>query len=209
MTENDRARCSSSSACPANFTCVIYASSNPLLRIQLGEGEALRIVLWSGPPLEVWEQGELFPLVLSYGHSRSTQLKSASFVLERSYTRCGCQSCSQAIYRASGPHFHPQKETPIVAHRYLKTIMLSLFVMNLLPLSFLDGGQVLQATIDLLLNDSEKTQDIEAGGRDFRGPDGNGRTRRSKTLIENSAGVGTLVLIGTSSTLGLAHWYRS
>lgn len=98
---------------------------------------------------------------------------------------------------------------PIVARRYLKTIMFSLFVMNLLPLSFLDGGQVLQATVGLLLKDSEKTQDIEAGGRGFRGPDGGGRTRRSKTLIEGSAEVSTWALIGTSSALGLVHWYRS
>lgn len=97
----------------------------------------------------------------------------------------------------------------IVAHRYLKTIMLSLFVMNLFPLSFLDGGQLLQATIDLLLEDSEKAQDLEAGGRGFRGMDGGGRTGRQKSLIKSSAEVGTWVLLGTSSTLGLIHWYRS
>jgi membrane-associated protease RseP (regulator of RpoE activity) len=87
--------------------------------------------------------------------------------------------------------------------------MFSLFVMNLLPLSFLDGGQVLQATLDLLLKDSEKTQDIETGGRGFRGPDRGGRTRRVKTLIKSSAEVSTWVLIGTSSALGLVHWYHS
>lgn len=87
--------------------------------------------------------------------------------------------------------------------------MFSLFVMNLLPLSFLDGGQVLQATINLLLEDSEKIQDIEAGGRGFRGPDRVSRTTRSKSLVESSAEVGTWVLIGTSSALGLVHWYRS
>jgi len=87
--------------------------------------------------------------------------------------------------------------------------MLSLFVMNLFPLSFLDGGQALQATADLLLKDPENTQDLEAGGRGFRSLDGGGRTRRRKALIKNSAEVATWVLIGTSSTLGLIHWYRS
>lgn len=87
--------------------------------------------------------------------------------------------------------------------------MFSLFVMNLLPLSFLDGGQVLQAMIDLLLKDSEKTQDIEAGGRGFRDQNGSSRTRRKKTLIGDLAEVGTWVLVGTSSALGLIHWYRS
>lgn len=87
--------------------------------------------------------------------------------------------------------------------------MLSLFVMNLFPLSFLDGGQVLQATVDLLLKDSEDTKDLEAGGRGFRSLDGGGRAGRRKTLIRSSAEVGTWVLIGTSSTLGLVHWYRS
>ena len=86
--------------------------------------------------------------------------------------------------------------------------MLSLFVVNLFPLSFLDGGQVLQAMVDLLLKDSEETQDIEARGRGFRDPDGSDRTR-SKTLIGSSAEVGTFALIGTSSILGLVHWYRS
>jgi len=92
---------------------------------------------------------------------------------------------------------------------YLKMIMLSLFVMNLFPLSFLDGGQVLRATADLVLKDSEKTQDLEAGGRGFRSLGGGGRMGRRKNLIKSSAEVGTWVLIGTSSTLGLVHWYRS
>lgn len=92
---------------------------------------------------------------------------------------------------------------------YFKTIMLSLFIMNLFPLSFLDGGQVLQATADLLLKDSEKIQDLESGVRGFRGLDGGNRTRKYKTLIKNSADLGTWVLIGISSTLGLVHWYRS
>lgn len=87
--------------------------------------------------------------------------------------------------------------------------MLSLFIMNLFPLSFLDGGQVLQATVDLLLEDSEKIQDLESGIRGFRGLDGGNRTRKHKTLIKNSADLGTWVLIGISSTLGLVHWYRS
>ena len=94
-------------------------------------------------------------------------------------------------------------------HRYLKMIMLSLFVMNLFPLSFLDGGQVLQATVDLLLKDPEKIQDLEAGARGFRGLDGGGRTGRHKTLIKSSAEAVTWMLIGTSSTLGLVRWYRS
>lgn len=97
----------------------------------------------------------------------------------------------------------------IAVHRYLKTIMLSLFVMNLFPLSFLDGGQVLQATVDLLLKDPENTQDLEAGGRGFRDLDGGGRTGRRKALIKGSAEVGTWVLIGMSSALSLVHWYRS
>jgi membrane-associated protease RseP (regulator of RpoE activity) len=88
-------------------------------------------------------------------------------------------------------------------------IMFSLFVVNLLPLSFLDGGQVLQATIDLLFKDFEKTQDIEARGRGFRGPDGGSRTRRSKSPTGSPAEIGTWVLIGTSSALDLVHWYRS
>jgi len=87
--------------------------------------------------------------------------------------------------------------------------MLSLFVMNLFPLSFLDGGQVLQAAVDLLLKDSEKIQDLEAGGRGFRSLDGGGRIARRKTLIKSSAEIATWALIGTSSTLGLVHWYRS
>jgi len=173
MAGNDRARCSPSGACAANFTCVIYASPNPLLRIEASKDETPRIVLWSGPPLEVWEQvevGELRPRVFVY------------------------------------PLWLPKLLASYIS--YLKTIMFSLFVMNLLPLSFLDGGQVSQATIDFLLKDSEKTQDIEVGGRGFRGPDGGGRMRRSKSLIRGSAEVGTWVLIGASSALGLVHLCR-
>lgn len=87
--------------------------------------------------------------------------------------------------------------------------MLSLFVMNLFPLSFLDGGQVLQATADLLLKDSEDVKDLEAGGRGFRSLEGGGRIGRRKILIKNSAEFGVWILIGTSSALGLVHWYRS
>jgi len=153
---------------------VTYTSPNPLLRIGVSEDEVLKTVLWSGPPLEVWQQvevGELRPRAFVYPLWLPGSLAS--------YTS------------------------------YLKTIMLSLFVMNLFPLSLLDGGQLLQATIDLLLEDSEKDQDLEAGGRGFGGMDGGGRAGRQKSLIKGSAEVGTWVLLGTSSTLGLIHWYRS
>jgi len=174
MTENRRKRCSSSSACAEDSTCAIYVSSNPLLRIEIGEDEEPRTVLWSGPPLEVWEQvevGELRPRAFVYPLWLPTSL--ASYM------------------------------------SYLKTIMLSLFVMNLFPLSFLDGGQVLQAMADLLLKDFEDTRDLEAGGRGFRSLDGGRRTGRRKTLIKGSAEVLTWVLMGTSSTLGLVRWYCS
>jgi S2P endopeptidase len=59
MAENDRKRCSSSSICAENSTCVAYVSPDPLLRIEIIKDEEFRTVLWSGPPLEVWEQGEL------------------------------------------------------------------------------------------------------------------------------------------------------
>ena len=84
--------------------------------------------------------------------------------------------------------------------------MLSLFFMNLFPLSFLDGGQVLQAAVDLVLKDPEKTQDLEAGGRGFRGMGGGGRIIEvRKSLIESSAEVGTWVLMAMASTLALAR----
>jgi len=102
-----------------------------------------------------------------------------------------------------------RKLSLIPAHRYLKTIMLSLFVMNLFPLPFLDGGQVLQATADLLLKDSDDIKDLEAGGRGFRSLEGSGRTGKRKVLIMTSAEFGTWVLMGASSALGLVHWYRS
>ena len=111
MAQNDRARCSSSSACVTNFTCVAYASPDPLLRIGVNADEALRIVLWSGPPLEVWEQGEFFSLTVPYDHSRSTQLRWVSFAPEHSYTRDGYQSRSQVTYRASRSRSHPHKTT--------------------------------------------------------------------------------------------------
>lgn len=87
--------------------------------------------------------------------------------------------------------------------------MLSLFVMNLFPLSLLDGGQVLHAAVDLLLKDSDDTKDLEAGGRGFRGMEGGGRTVRRKVFIRTSVEFGTWMLMGTSSILGLIHWYRS
>ena len=87
--------------------------------------------------------------------------------------------------------------------------MLSLFVMNLFPLSFLDGGQVLQSTVDFMLEDSDKAQDLETGARGFRGLGVSGRIEKRKSLIKNSAEIGTWVLLGTSSVLGLVRWYRS
>lgn len=68
----------------------------------------------------------------------------------------------------------------------------------------------MQAAMDLVLKDPEKTQDLEAGGRGFRGMDGDGRIiEERKTLIRSSAEVGTWVLVAVSSTLALVHWYRS
>lgn len=87
--------------------------------------------------------------------------------------------------------------------------MLSLFVVNLFPLPFLDGAQVLQATADFLLKDSEDIKDLEAGSRGFRSLEGGGRIGRRKAFIMTSAEFGTWVLMGASSTLGLVHWYRS
>lgn len=97
-----------------------------------------------------------------------------------------------------------------MANRYLKTIMLSLFFMNLFPLSFLDGGQVLQAAVDLALKDTEKTQDLEARGGGLRGiGGGSGIIEGQKNIVKNSVEVGTWVLMAMSSTLALARWYRS
>ena len=87
--------------------------------------------------------------------------------------------------------------------------MLSLFIVNLFPLPFLDGGQVLHAATDLLVKDSEVTKDLEAGGRGFRSLDGGGRTERRKTFIKTSAEVGTWVLVASSSTFGLVYRYLS
>ncbi|KAF9652754.1 hypothetical protein BDM02DRAFT_3108858 [Thelephora ganbajun] len=174
MTENSRGRCSPSSICAENSTCVTYTSSNSLLRIGISKEEGLRTVLWSGPPLEVWEQIEV------------GELRPRAFVC---------------------PLWLPKSLASYMS--YLKAIMLSLFVMNLFPLSFLDGGQVLQATVDLLLKGSEDVKDLEAGSRGFRNLDGGGRTARRKTLIKSLAEFGTWVLMGTSSMLGLVYWYRS
>ena len=60
MTDSHKKRCSTTSACAENSICVTYASSNPLLRIEIGKDEELKTVLWSGPPVEVWEQSKLF-----------------------------------------------------------------------------------------------------------------------------------------------------
>ena len=66
MTDNHRTRCSPSGTCANNSICVTYTSSNPLLRIKINLDEETRTVLWNGPPLEVWEQGILFPFTAAH-----------------------------------------------------------------------------------------------------------------------------------------------
>jgi len=66
MTDNHGKRCSPTSTCPETSICVTYTSSNPLLRIEISKNGELKTVLWSGPPLEVWEQGELFLLTVMH-----------------------------------------------------------------------------------------------------------------------------------------------
>lgn len=79
MTEASRTRCSPSSTCTENSTCIIYTSPNPLLRIGVDKDGALETILWSGPPLEIWEQGECFPSRLHTSvHDRCSRSGRAS-----------------------------------------------------------------------------------------------------------------------------------
>ena len=109
MTEQDRSRCSSNSACTEDSTCVVYASPDPLLRIGVNRDEVLRTVLWNGPPLEIWQQGSSVSSTVAYIHSWSMQSRWGSFAHGRLCIRCGYQSGSQVICRACGPHSHSQR----------------------------------------------------------------------------------------------------
>lgn len=111
MTKDDRPRCSSSSPCVGNSTCLMHSSPNALLRIGVGKDDDSRTVLWSGPPLEVWQQGNSILLAFVHVNSWIAQLRWASSVRERSYTHCGYQSPLRVLCRASSPYLHSQNIT--------------------------------------------------------------------------------------------------
>ncbi|TCD66869.1 hypothetical protein EIP91_000767 [Steccherinum ochraceum] len=101
---------------------------------------------------------------------------------------------------------------------YLSTLTLSLYFFNLLPLSFLDGGQLLDALLDLLLKAKphvpEETElgELEAGysaqrPRTDASSLSSGLAAHKRTVLKGASYVtGGLIVI--SSTLGLWNSFR-
>jgi S2P endopeptidase len=64
MQKQHGRRCSSSSPCAAGDECVRLREDERILRLRfLGDGGREEVLLWSGPKVEVWEQGVFLLLV--------------------------------------------------------------------------------------------------------------------------------------------------
>jgi S2P endopeptidase len=61
---DDSNRCSVVQSCNSTFVCVRPSTNEQLLRIRFGSAGSEKLVLWSGPALEVWEQGNIVLCVL-------------------------------------------------------------------------------------------------------------------------------------------------
>lgn len=86
--------------------------------------------------------------------------------------------------------------------------MLSLYFVNLLPLPFLDGDQLLIVFSDLIFDRAMGGQDLESGFRAWsvRGEVG---LQRRKALFRAGVRLTTWTVVAVSSSMSLVRWYRS
>ncbi|EGO22764.1 hypothetical protein SERLADRAFT_439527 [Serpula lacrymans var. lacrymans S7.9] len=103
---------------------------------------------------------------------------------------------------------------------YLQLTMLSLYLLNLLPLPFLDGSQLLSVLLHLISTSSQTSPaDIDLEALDSRADDrrrnlqsqrwgmaDSGPSVRVRDMGTAAAGTTTMVLMGACGALGLLNW---
>lgn len=132
-----------------------------------------RVVLWSGPKEEVWDQGEfifyfrifflsgsriidLFVFSLRWNTPSSISIPlTYATRLRRAFLRVSRHLSHITSYIVHNIIFI-HVTTPII-NRYISTLSLSLYFFNLLALPFLDGSQVLGAMLDWVCCDPSRT----------------------------------------------------
>jgi len=173
----DSRRCSSTQPCNPRSICIRPTALEHLLRITFRYEESETVVLWSGPPVEVWEQVEVGDLL------------SRTFL---------------------SPIWLPKVLENYFM--YLKVVMLSLYLVNLLPLPFLDGDQLLAVVVELMFIEiGANGQDVETAERGFRSwsSRSEGRSQRRKILMKTGIQMFTWTVVLLSSMLTFLHWYFS
>ncbi|KAI0045918.1 hypothetical protein FA95DRAFT_74971 [Auriscalpium vulgare] len=99
-----------------------------------------------------------------------------------------------------------------VFFEYLNMLTLSLYIFNLLPLPFLDGSEVLEATLEWWLSGATSVVevDLEGGMRDSRGLSGAraGERGGGKKRIRRGAEVVTIALLGGCALLVVVDWFK-
>lgn len=171
----DSKRCNAARPCNPGSACARPSTIEKLLRITYKSEGLEKIVLWSGPALEVYEQVEV------------------GYLLPRTFL---------------SPIWLPRLLE--ISFMYLKTVMLSLYFVNLLPLPFLDGNQVLAITAELIFKGSTGGQELEAAERGFRSWSirNEGRTQRQRHLFKTSVQMATWTVVVLSILLTALYWYR-
>ncbi|KAF7368996.1 Histone acetyltransferase [Mycena venus] len=123
LTDMPEQRCASDTDCPDASKCVRPDESAQILRLTIHTEGHDRVILWSGPLIEIHEQ---------VNNSRDWQIPSAFSILAAMDLRIDAAFLE------------------LLLHSYLKMATLSLYLFNLLPLPYLDGSQFVQALLEMV-----------------------------------------------------------
>lgn len=192
-------RCDSNGDCisgQAEGVCVHPSLSSQLLRIsvheELEEPVKETILLWTGPRIEVWQQGQRCFAEVQLGGLTLYIIVHVSSFLPRLFIL---------------PFWLPTLLNSVCG--YLSSITLSLFLFNLLPLPYLDGGEFLSVLLDRasdrpVSNSMEaeiyELSDLEEGYTDVRYYRS---SRRWITTIEKTVKLCCVFMVAGCATMGL------
>jgi len=90
---------------------------------------------------------------------------------------------------------------------YLSTAMVSLYILNMLPLPYLDGSQFFRVLLELLTEDpgrrSEDEYDVESLNARWTGP----RETSFQRMVHKFVTVGVTSLVASCTLLGVMQWF--
>jgi membrane-associated protease RseP (regulator of RpoE activity) len=88
--------------------------------------------------------------------------------------------------------------------------MISLYFVNLLPLQFLDGNQILAIVAEMMFKEGNGSQGLDIAERGFRSWSmrSDGRIKRRRYLFKTGVLMTTWTVVISFLLLSLLHWYQ-